>query len=276
MITYPLEQHEFEKFLVSEYLKQGSIDKVFKLHKYNLPISFASYHRLLNKYKVVKSAGPNSKLSESMHVLSLLNTYKLPLERIYHRFSPQSLQVSTNTLHRTLHNIRLGVTKRVGIALLISNTMSPNKFLLGQDTSLTDPNLGQKGDWSLPMGYTRQQDNFKTGITRVLQQEVFTNQTINGSFPKKVVPKNPKPIFSVNIADIKVYVFKIQLKKDFEFSSFKLKNFNLYSVQEIIDLKARGGVKDIIELYLNGSDNQSYNSEFNEELCLLPLKAKIR
>ncbi len=266
----------FEEELVSEYLKHGSIDRVFKLHIYNLPISFASYHRLLNKYKIVKSAGPNSKLSESLHVLSLLNTYKLPLERIYHRYTPASLQVSTNTLHRVLHNIRLGVTNRVGIALLISHIDSPNKFLLGQDESLADPRLGHKGDWSLPMGYTREQDSFRKGIKRVLQQEVFTQQTIYNIFPKKIIPKNPQPIFSVNIADIKVYVFEIVLKDNYQFSSFKLNNFNYYNHQEINNLKARGGVKDILDLYLNGSWEPNCNSEFNQNLCLLPLKAKIR
>ncbi len=276
MVLIPPDEKEFEKLLVTEYLKNGSIDKVFKLHNYNLPISFASYHRLLNKYQIVKSAGPNSKLSESLHVLSLLNTYKLPLERIYHRYTPSTLQISTNTLHRVLHNVRLGITNRVGVALLIANTTETNKFLLGQDDSLVDPRLGHKGDWSLPMGYTREQDSFETGIRRVLQQEVFTNQTIDYKFPKNIIPKNISPLFTINIADIKVYVFKIALQKKYRFSSFKLKNFGFYNSQEISILKVRGGVKDILKLYLNGTSEPTYNSEFNQNLCLLPLKAKIR
>jgi hypothetical protein len=264
----------FEENLISEYLKYGSIDKVFKIHNYDIPISFASYHRLLNKYQVIKSAGPNSKLSESLHVLSLLNTYKLPLERIYHHHSPASLQISTNTLHRVLHNVRLGVTKRVGVALLISQIDSPYKYLFGQDESLSDPQLGERGDWSLPMGYTRQQDSFSTGIKRILQQEVFTNKTIYNRFPKYLVPKNPKPLFTINIADIKVFVFKLVLTPNQQFSSFKLSNYSFYNLQEISNLKVRAGVTDIVEHYIYGSTELNYTSEFNQNLCLLPLKVK--
>lgn len=276
MSFIPTSEKDFEKFLVSEYLKHGSIDKVFKIHNYNLPISFAGYHRLLNKYKIIKSAGPNSKLSESLHILSLLNTYKLPLERIYHRYSPNSLQVSTNTLHRILHNIRLGVTNRVGVALLISKAGEPNKFLMGQDNSLVNPALGHKGDWSLPMGYTREQDSHQAGILRVLQQEVFADLAINNKFPKNLFPDEITEDFTINIADIKVYVYQITLNKDFIFSSYKLSNFGFYTQSEISKLKVRGGVEDITKTYLHNSQNTNFNSEFNQNLCLLPLKAKIR
>jgi hypothetical protein len=267
---------EFEKKLVKEYLRFGSIDKVFKVYNYDLPISFASYHRLLNKFGVIKSAGPNSKLSESLHVLSLINTYKLPLERIYHRYTPRSIQISTNTLHRILHNIRIGVTSRVGVALLISHEAEPNKFLLGKDQSIINPLLGHKGDWSLPMGYTREQDSHKDGILRVLQQEVFTEQTINSKFPKNIIPKDITESFVINIADIKVYVYRLILSKSYHYSSFKLSDFSLFSHSEILELKARGGVVDIVNTYFKQDFSLGYDSEFNQNLCLLPLKAKIR
>ncbi len=266
----------FEQTLISEYLKHGSIDKVFKLHNYDLPISFASYHRLLNKYGIIKSAGPNSKLSESLHVLSLLNTYKLPLERVYHKYTPATIQVSTNTLHRVLHKIRLGVTSRVGIALLIFGSENSSNLLMGQDDSLLDPNLGHKGDWSLPMGYTREQDSFETGIKRVLQQEVFVNETISGNFPSKIIPKKPTPLFTINIADIKVYVFKLKLNRNYQFSSYKLKNYNFYSFQDIDNLKCRAGIGDIVDSYLKGTGEMNHDSSLNQNLCLLPLKVKIR
>ena len=81
-MTLANQQIIFEQFLIREYLRLGSINKVFKFHKYNLPISFAGYDRLLSKYKVVKSAGPNSKLSESLYILSQLANYKISLEKI--------------------------------------------------------------------------------------------------------------------------------------------------------------------------------------------------
>lgn len=276
MIKNKMSEIEFEQFLVSEYFRKGSIDEVYKSLNYDLPISFAGYHRVLNKYEVIKSAGPNSKLSESLHVLSLLNDYKLPLERIYHKYAPQSFQVSTNTLHRILHLTRLGVTRRMGTALIIESPDYPGKYLLGQDVSLKNSGLGTKGDWSLPMGYTREQDSHQKSIKRVLQQEVFTDLTIQNRFPKKVLSQKINEIFTVNIADIKVSVYKLTLPKNLEFSSFKLQNHQYLSLLEIKNLKARPGVVDILEHFESQNRNNSIDSSLNRSLALVPLKAKIR
>ena len=171
----PLKQDDFETYLVSEYFKHGSINKVFSAHHYNLPISFAGFTRVLTKYHVVKSAGPNSNLSESLHILSKIVDYKIPLERIYHQFAPKTIQVSTNTLHRILHYTRLGLTRRQGAALVINPKESVERYLLGNDLSLSNPSLGRKGDLSLPMGHSKIGENPRESILRVLQQEVFTN-----------------------------------------------------------------------------------------------------
>lgn len=260
----------FEQYLVSEYFKHGSIDQVFKFHNYDIPISFAGYHRVLNKFEIVKSAGPNSKLSESLHLLSLLNTYKLPLERVYHHYAPQSIQVSTNTLHRILHHIRLGVTRRVGAALIISTQESPGRYLLAKDKSLKNDILGQKGDWSLPMGFTREQDSHKTSIIRVLQQEVFTEQAITNRFPNLKLPE--KEIFTINIADIKVYVYLVLLPKKYpNFSSFKLKKHQFLGISELNTNRVRPGVIDILKNYEEHKFNQNIESSLNLSLAYAPV-----
>ena len=146
---------DFEKKLLTLYLKHGSIEQVFNVTNYDLPVSFATYHRLLNKFGIVKSAGPNSKLSESLHILSLINNYKVPLEKVYRKYAPQTLKVSTNTLHRIMHHVRLGVTRRCGAALIISTESKKDKYLIAQDISLNSAILGQSGDFSLPMGHTQ-------------------------------------------------------------------------------------------------------------------------
>ena len=136
----PINFDEFEKFLVTEYFKHGSINKVLYFHHFGLPISYAGFDRVLTKFGVVKSAGPNSKLTESLSVLSLVADYKLSLEKIYEKYAPKTLRVSTNTLHRILHYTRLGLTRRQGTALIITQE-GDDKVLMGYDVSLSNKNL---------------------------------------------------------------------------------------------------------------------------------------
>lgn len=241
---------KFEEKLLEEYFKLGSINQVFKANKYNLPLSFASFHRILKKYRIVESAGPNSKLSESLDFFSKLASYKMPLEKLYHQYAPSQIQVSTNTLHRILHHIRLRVTRRVGTALIVSQEGDLNSYLLAQDTTLKNALLGSNMDFSLPMTHSKMQENSKTSILRVMQQEIFTGLSIKNRFPKNIVPDQPKPVMYINIADIKVAVYRIIIPKKLNrFSSYKLKNYRFYQASQIDSLKLRPGVKDIINKF---------------------------
>ena len=249
-------EDDFEKFLVSEYFKHGSIDQVLKIHHFDIPISYAGYHRVLNKFGVIKSAGPNSKLSESLYLLSLIANYKIPLEKIFRKYAPSSIKVSTNTIHRILHYTRLGLTRRQGVALLIENKEVPGEYLVGNDISLTKTVLGNKGDLSLPMGHSKTGEDPRIQILRVLQQEVFTKSLINGNFPTNLVPEHPKPIMYINIADIRVSVYHLEIYPKLHFSSYKLQNISFRSQQEIQKAEVRPGVVEIIK---NHEHNQ--NSE---------------
>ena len=269
--------NEFEKNLISLYLRHGSIEQVFNIKNYDLPVSFATYHRILNKFGIIKSAGPNSRLSESLHILSLINNYKVPLERVYRKYAPQTLKVSTNTLHRIMHHIRLGVTRRCGTALLISHESNKDRYLRAQDNSLNNPSLGEPGDFSLPMGHTRMQDNSTISITRVLQQEVFTNNCLSGSFTFHLIPKTAKPIFFINIADIKVAVFRLIIPdKYIDFSSFKLHSHCFMDQRDLQTIKIRPGVGEIVEKYEElrfapqSSTEIVINSKLNLALSELP------
>lgn len=268
---------EFEQNLISLYLKHGSIEQVLNVTNYDLPVSFATYHRILNKFKIVKSAGPNSKLSESLDILSLINNYKVPLERVYRRYAPLTLKVSTNTMHRIMHHIRLGVTRRCGAALLISRESAKDKYLLAQDTSLTNSALGEAGDYSLPMGHTRMQDSCKTSITRVMQQEVFTKESISGKFPFTLIPGDTRPSFYINIADIKVAIYRLIIPDQYRnYSSFKLENYTYFSADEIKTLKLRPGVGEIVNEHERlrfqpeSTKEIVINSELNLALSKLP------
>ncbi|EKD53412.1 MAG: hypothetical protein ACD_61C00047G0001 [uncultured bacterium] len=276
-------QEDFERLLVSEYFKYGSINKVFSAHQYDLPISFAGYTRVLSKFKVVKSAGPNSNLSESLHILSKIADYKIPLERIYHQHAPRTIQVSTNTLHRVLHYTRLGLTRRQGTALIITQKNKPDRFLVGNDLSLVNPALGHKGDLSLPMVHSKIGEHPKESILRVLQQEVFTDLVLEKSFPSNIVPEHPKPIMYINIADIRVTVYRLTLDQKYPFSSFRLTNHSFLDSGHISGRKVRPGVEEILGKFLEMELNPGpsiapeLNSNLNSRLCapaIIPVKFK--
>lgn len=268
---------DFDQHLVKEYFKYGSINKAFQKHKYNLPISFAGYDRVLDKYKVVKSAGPNSKLSESLYILSILSNYKIPLERIYHQFAPKTIQVSTNTLHRILHYIRMGLTRRQGVILIITAKNKPDCVLIGNDNSLvSNSELGKKGDITLPMGYSKVGESAQNSIVRILQNEVFTDSVVFKTFPWKIIPDHVKPIMQINITDICASVYKLQLPEKYpEFSSYKLSNLKLVNINKIDLSKSRPGVKDVLNEYQEQLSNEKHynpsilNSELNSKIYAL-------
>jgi hypothetical protein len=267
----------FEKILVSEYLKYGSIDKVFSKHHQSLPISFAGYARLLSKYGVVKSAGPNSKFSESLYLLSLLANYKIPMERIYHKHAPHSLQVSTNTLHRILHYMRLGLTRRQGAILVITSQDEPDKVLIGNDDSLSGKSItGKRGDLTLPMGHSKVGESIRDSIARILQNEVFSFAVVEEKFPWQYIPEHIKPIMNVNLADIFVSVYKLELpQKHIKFSSFKLHHLKFVRIEDIDYTHARPGVKDVLDAYRELQNANSFtdiptiNSELNSKIYAL-------
>lgn len=260
-------EDDFETWLVAEYFKFGSIDQVLKFHQYNIPISYAGYHRVLNKFGIVKSAGPNSKLSESLYLLSLIANYKTPLEKVYRKYAPASVKVSSNTLHRILHCTRLGLTRRQGVALLIENKLESGKYLVANDMSLTHTDLGSKGDLSLPMSHSKVGENPRVSIMRVLQQEVFSNSVLNKNFPVNIIPEHPKPAMYINIADIRVSVYTLQIHPEFSFSSFKLRNHTFKDIQEIRALPVRPGVCEIINAYeQNRNTNQDFVPEIDSNL----------
>lgn len=270
-------EQKFNEFLVEEYFKHGSVDEVFRKRRYNLPISYANYQRILDKWGVVKKAGPNSKLTEAIEFFSYLAKENVPFEELYRRMPP-SFQTSATTLYRILSYVKEGITRRVGCALVITPYSSSQKILLGRDVSTPRIELGkQYGAMSLPMGYARKRDSRKTNITRILQQEVLAGDTIKGSFPKDVLPENPTPFMYLDIADVRVAVYHLALPKSLSklksFSSFKLKNYKFMSVEEIVEGKIKGlnfraGVVEAVGGYLK------YLKLLDRNLSVNPLQQK--
>jgi len=233
-ISFEEREERFNQFIVSEYLKYGSVDEVFSKNDYNLPISYPQVHRILNKWNIVKSVGPNSKLSEAICFLVLLSDKKIPVERLY-KSIPPSFKTSLSTLHRILHNIKEDVIRRVGSALVITSEEDREKILIGDDISTPRLNLGKPfGSISLPMGYSKKDEDSSLSILRILQQEVFTKKAIEKKIPNEIIPQNTKPFMFVDIADVRVSVYNLILPKDLfsihQFSSYKLNNFRSISI----------------------------------------------
>ena len=276
-------EREFVKNLVAEYLKYGSVDEVFRKNHYSLPISYSAFHRLLDRWGIIKAAGPNCKLTEAICFMTCLSHNQIPLERMY-REMPPSFQTSLGTMHRILGHVKEGLVRRVGTALVITQEDEEEKVLVGKDISAprvaVDGKLGKFfGAISLPMGFSKKSEKAETSILRVLQHEVFSQNAIDQTMPA-VIPVDPKPFMYLAIADIGVQVFHLSLPLGLttNFSSFKLINHRFLPFPQIIEADEkdvfRSGIIEIVrgyKRYLEKDFSQaiSETSLVNKELALL-------
>lgn len=255
----PQEREErFKTSLVSEYLKYGSVDEVYKIHRYDLPISYASFQRLLAEWEIVKAAGPNGRLSETVTFLARLAEEKMSVEALYRRMPP-SFRTSLATMYRVYQHVKEGITRRAGTVLVVTPSEDPYKVLVGNDVSTPRLELGKPyGAVSFPIGFSRKSDSNSDMIKRVLQQEVFTKQTIARFFPDAVIPQSPEPFLYIDVADIRVSVYSLTLPKNLSslesFSSFKLENHRFLEVTDIISQHLEGknlraGMSEIADVY---------------------------
>lgn len=253
----PRNEEEFSKFLVREYFKYGSVDAVFNNYPDALPISYANYQRILDKWGVVKAAGPNNKLTETIDFFSELIEQEIPLDKLYKKI-PHTFQTSAATLYRIMGYIKEGITRRVGCALVITPYDNVKKILVARDVSPPRVELGKTyGEHSLPMGYSRKRDSRRVNIVRILQQEVLVKQTVEGIFPLDLIPSDIEPIIYLDIADVRVAAYHLQLPKKYSaiknFFSYKLKNYEYMAMDDILTLNKgksfRMGIREIIMGY---------------------------
>lgn len=264
----------FNQFIISEYLKYGSVDEVFSKNNYDLPVSYPQVHRILNKWGIFKSVGPNSKLSEAICFMVLLSDKKIPLEKLY-KSIPPSFKTSMSTMHRILHNIKEDLIRRYGSALVITSSSDPKKVLIAEDVSTPRLELGKPfGSLSLPMGYSKKNEDPHTAIYRILQQEVFTKNAVKQDLPNNLVENNIKPFMYLDIADVRVTVYNLRLEEKYSnlrnFTSFKLKNYRFIDVKELSSKnpKFRMGLSQI------GSGYQSYLNRPKTSIEYKPLILK--
>lgn len=276
MLKFPRSESEFNKYLVREYFMCGTVDEVLRKHSYGLPISYANYQRILNKWGIVKTAGPNSKISEILDFLTKLVEKNVPFEYLYKNMPP-SFKTSAATIYRILSYIKEGVTRRIATGLIITPSQSKKKILVGEDVSKPRIELGKPfGSVSIPMGFSRKIDTREEAILRVLQQEVFTEFAIERKLPD-IIPIRPKPFMFLDIADVRVEIFHIRLLKKFSklgnFSSYKLTGFKYLDIEDTKKMekerqKFRVGVFEAI------SGFRKYQWLLDRNLAFNPLQYK--
>ena len=275
----------FNKRLISEYLKFGSVDEVYKVNDYDIPISYMGFQRLLDKWGIVKAAGPNTRLTEALIFLEELSLEKIPLERLYKKMPP-NFKASMATMHRILSHVRQETIRRVGTALMVTPFNNPSLVLVGNDVSpIVRTDVGKPyGSITLPMGYSKRTESRITSILRVLQQEVFTLPTIEGQdTAPSVIPSHPKAFMYLDIADVRVAVFNLTLPFRLSdakyFTSFKIENHRFMHLGEMIEKRRnfRTGIKEIALGYQKYLENRVYSSRpifeksiLNQELAKVP------
>lgn len=253
--------------LVAEYLKHGSVDAAQRANNYSLPYSNASFHRILDEFGVIKSVGPNCLLSEAVGFINCLTHHKVPLERLYKKL-PLTIQTSMVTMHRIAACTKEGIVRRSGTALIISPNNNLNKVLIARDQSgarLIDHSLGKFfGAFTIPMTYSKFDEDPRVSINRVLQYEVFSNKVLDQIFPYKIADEY-EHVVNMRIADISIRVFRLFIDESLDFSSFKLQNHYFDAVLNIALSEEgifRAGVRELVsKLY-------GFEYEENENLAL--------
>ncbi len=136
------------------------------------------------------------------------------------------------------------------------------------------------------MTYSKSDDSAITAITRVLQQEVFSQLALNRSLPHKLILPNIKPALYIDIADVRVACYRLIIpdKLAKQLNSFKLNGLTFVSLDNVassssFDSSFRAGVPEIAQGFIdlkkvNNAQALYLWSNLNKKLALLPICTK--
>ncbi|MBI2066223.1 hypothetical protein HYT60_01850 [Candidatus Woesebacteria bacterium] len=292
----------FERFIVSEYLRYGSVDEILRANRFkNLGVSYPGIYHILKRWGVVRSLGRASlPLTETLEFLVRAIEGKVPIQTLYRRMPP-SFRPTLATVHRVYNETKKLVKqeveikerkriRRVGTALVITPSWDSRQILVARDVSPAKGDIGKPyGSLSLPMGFSKMGEREKA-ILRVLQQEVFTGKLLESpaEFNKKALGfiDGSEPFMFIDIADVRVAVYHLELPRELSslenFSSFKLKSFRFERVGEVLMMSQnryllRLGIEEIATGYLKYQERLTQatsepfymDSIFNRRLALL-------
>ncbi len=269
-----------DEWLIERYFRYGSVEDALSCRNTTIPFSFADYHRKLEKFGIIKSAGRHTSLSEALHFFRIKQMEPgAPLESIYKTMTP-SFQTSIATLHRiynrvleTKHRV---VATRHATALIISNEQ--DKILVGTEL-FSETKYGKiAGHVTIPMTFSKVNDTSYQRILRVLQQEVVTEDAIQKKFADQrhvlnILSQVIGPVLTYRLLDVEISCFLLHLPDSItKFNSFKLAHYRFIDKSEVrndSDHLFRIGVPEMVSKSfdsLKEGRQEVVNSDFNISL----------
>jgi hypothetical protein len=269
-----------DEWLIDRYFRFGSVEDALYRGSSSIPFSFADYHRKLEKFGIVKSAGRHTSLSEALHFFRIKQMEPgAPLESIY-KTMPPSFQTSIATLHRIYNRVletkQKAVATRYATALTLSKAQNANEVLIGTEL-FSETKYGKiAGQATIPMTFSRNSDTPFQRIIRVLQQEVLTEEAIHKKFVDKeyvnhLLQNVRGPFLKYRLLDVEISCYALTLPTDIHhFSSFKLTNHQFVHQSDVSNestLRYRIGIPEIVRQsfvpkQLTDTD-EVINSDFN-------------
>ena len=285
MLERDLREIHDNVWYLSQYLKFGSVEEVYKANRWDLNISIAAYHRLVKKSGIVKSSGRReASLSESLAFFAKKALEPtVGLETLYHDFVPASFQTSLASLHRIYNRILNHEPVRNATALIVHPRQYSDQVLFGNEI-FTNRRFGShSGAISVPMCFSDKGESGFISVLRVLQRECFTDLAASGKFGIgsqevfEIIPENIGPFAYFDILDVRVSLFEVSLPDYYldKLSSYKLANHKFINIsdREFIKQNLRLGVSEILDtfsLYKQSSETGKpvfVNSLINRELA---------
>ncbi len=248
-----------DSWLIDRYFMAGSVDEALQDTEEYVPFSFADMHRKLENAGIIKSAGRQTSLSEALHFFRVKQMEPgSPLESIY-KGMPLNFKTSIATLHRIYNRIleaKLNVvTNRYATALIISDEENMNSVMVGTEQYSRLKYGKLSGQLTIPLTFSKFNDTPGQRVLRVLQQEVFTNESIekrfsDRSFVQMLLLNLSNPFLKYRLLDVEIQCYSITIPKTLStFSSYKLSNHHFVEKEEIlhtVDGSYREGIQDII------------------------------
>ncbi|MBI3396989.1 hypothetical protein HY045_00775 [Candidatus Woesebacteria bacterium] len=236
------------KSMIREYLKNGSVGEDV--------ISKRDLQKILKKHGIVQTAESKDDLSSTLSFLTYACKPGVNLKTAYLKAQASGFNVNVSEINEVVSQIKNGKITRAGTALVVVPQDYPDMILVGNDITTPDLVIGKFfGSLSLPMGYSELEENPLDQIKRVSQREIWSEQTVQDSFPSDVLPKRPRPFMYIKIAHIGVECYFIKLPSRLcnpgLFSSSKLIGHKFVNAGGILAAKEiyRTGVKEIVTGY---------------------------
>jgi hypothetical protein len=268
---------EYEKYsdqwLGELYLQYGSVESVLTEFPDNLPVSPATYHRIIKKLGLVKGAGRGStSLAQTLYVFrERMKNPRASFEKIL-KTIPLSVKNSSDfptlrTIWRIYGSVLNGNINRLGVGIIATPEWSSEHVLVAQEMSSLASSGKRAGEITIPVGFVNKRLNFEQSALRILQREYSTKLAISGklalcengrlsAWAQKLIPKNTQPFMDFKVLDVSIKVAKVCIPEELcdlrEASSYSVTEHRFERVSDLLGSNRRNlraGVGEVLENY---------------------------